>query len=421
MNRTVSFSLVALLLLILSSCATNYYQVVTVKPISDIRKEGDRLVYEDQNCRIEYNFWCQGGDPGFSVFNKTDKDLFIHKDRCFYVFNGYANNYFKGREYTEGASRSLSSSIGTSLSSIASTFVGGSLSAIFGNGAASLSATDGTAVEGKVMVKDKATKGVSSSVMIPEEQIAIIPPHATKVFGEYDIFNKIYTSCDLKENPSKNEEATIHFTQNNSPINFSNVISYSFDKSGEELTHIDHKFYIESFSNHPESRFIKNEKVEAGCPGKSKKVTVSMLPYAAPERFWNPIGKRSNTIFGASLSGGIGFDAQTPYNATITAGVALKERRFYIGLGAAVYDEPTINVSGFALQGTWNIMSSKFTPVVDLKLFGGEGFGAALGAGVKYRFTEKFGLSLMAEGAYLTGSGEDVFAPYVNLGLSYGF
>ena len=128
MNRLVSILSALASLLMLASCATSYYQVATVEPASSLTRSDNALVYEDSNCRIEYNFWSQGGNPGFKVTNKTDQDLFIHKDRRFYIFNDYAQNYFKGREYTTATSRSIAKSIGVSFDALF-----GSLASIIAN------------------------------------------------------------------------------------------------------------------------------------------------------------------------------------------------------------------------------------------------------------------------------------------------
>lgn len=209
--------------------------------------------------------------------------------------------------------------------------------------------------------------------------------------------------------------------------------------------------YIASFSNYPDSRLTK-EGIEVVGSTKNKKDVV--LSCTAPDRFWNLIGRREYVNFATSLSGGVGpGELEVAYNGTLTAGISFMERGLYIGLGYAGYkgSGPTdsycteeiirdehgrkigtsasctlyysnlASADGLALQGTWNIMSTKLTPVLDLKLIAGNGLGAVLGAGVKYRFTKKFGLALMAEGAYLSSNSYAAFAPYVNLGLSYGF
>ena len=49
----------------------------------DISIKDDRLVYEDANCKISYNFWCEGGYSGFEFHNKTDQMIKIDLSECF--------------------------------------------------------------------------------------------------------------------------------------------------------------------------------------------------------------------------------------------------------------------------------------------------------------------------------------------------
>lgn len=100
-------------------------------------------------------------------------------------------------------------------------------------------------------------------------------------------------------------------------------------------------------------------------------------------------------------------------NATgsLTAGVSLFDRRLYVGLGFTKLDNDPIRP---ALQTTWNVLPSRFTPFVDLKA---SPTAASLGGGVKYRFFDRLGLFVMAEGLLCRSR----VSPGLALGLSYGF
>ena len=415
MNRLVSILSALASLLMLASCATSYYQVATVEPINSLTRSDNALVYEDTNCRIEYNFWSEGGNPGFKVTNKTDKDLFIHKDRCFYIFNDYAQNYFKGREYTTATSRSIAKSIGFSFN------------AIFGN-LASIIANQG--VEGQAATTKGEKVSQSYELMTPEEQIAVIPPKSYKTFEEYNIFDKIYKSCGLKETPWGKQEATETFNQQTTPIRFSNAISYSMGRVDNELVRINNDFYVSAFSNYPRSSFLKEKSEKVGCPGKERHERITYIPYAAPNKFWNPYqAKGPGLHFAASMLGGYSFSGG--YVTDLTMGVSFARQKVYLGLGVGYYpfqteyrdyfrgletSKTSESLAGVLHLGV-NILSSKFTPVADLKVFVGEpSFGVMLGGGAKYRFTDNIGLYLI--GSYLYAGKSD---GAISLGLSYGF
>ena len=56
---------------VLSSCTHDYYQIFTVTPLDAVKKNSvdNYLVYEDDICKVTYNFWGQGGWRGFAVYN----------------------------------------------------------------------------------------------------------------------------------------------------------------------------------------------------------------------------------------------------------------------------------------------------------------------------------------------------------------
>ena len=97
----VYFVLVMLLAALLSSCASTYYQVYETRPLPGTQVErGDGvLVYEDENCRVLYDFWTDGGNAGFAIYNKTGENLYVDKSESFFVKNGTAKNYYEGKSY----------------------------------------------------------------------------------------------------------------------------------------------------------------------------------------------------------------------------------------------------------------------------------------------------------------------------------
>lgn len=349
--------------------------------------------------------------------NKTDQDLFIHKDRCFYIFNDYAQNYFKGREYTTATSRSIAKSIGVSFDALF-----GSLASIIAN----------QGVEGQVAATSGDKVKQSYELMTPEEQTAVIPPKSYKTFEEYSILDKIYKSCNLKETPWGKQEATETFDQSTTPIRFSNAISYSMGRADNELVRVNNDFYVSAFSNYTRSSFLREKSEKIGCPGKERRERITYIPYAAPNKFWNPYQTKGPRLhFAASMLGGYAFSGG--YVTDLSGGLTFASQKVYVGLGVGYYpfqtqtDEYRYHVYGIrtetseSLAGVLhlgvNILSSKFTPVADLKLFVGEpSFGVMLGGGAKYRFTDNIGLYLI--GSYLYAGKSD---GAISLGLSYGF
>ena len=75
---------------VLTSCSpTIYYQIYQTKPVEEnIAVNDNGVVFEDDNCVISYNFWKEGGDFGFKIYNKNSENIYLHMDECFFVKNG---------------------------------------------------------------------------------------------------------------------------------------------------------------------------------------------------------------------------------------------------------------------------------------------------------------------------------------------
>src|SRR5690554_3085656 len=97
-----------LIILMLSSCSPiHYYQLFEAKPIGNIPAE-NKIVFEDENCRVTYNLWDNRGDMGFSIYNKTDSYLTLNLSKSFLVINGAVYDYYLNRTYTASSSRGVS-------------------------------------------------------------------------------------------------------------------------------------------------------------------------------------------------------------------------------------------------------------------------------------------------------------------------
>ena len=103
--------------LLLTSCATtsNFYQVCKTTPEKDIKLIDNFLIYEDDNCKVLYNLWENGGNIGFTFLNKTTTNIYLNLEECFFVINGNANNYYKNRVYSYTTNTGLGQSFAKSI------------------------------------------------------------------------------------------------------------------------------------------------------------------------------------------------------------------------------------------------------------------------------------------------------------------
>ena len=239
-----------LIILLLSSCSSYfYYQVIKTTPVSnDIKVSSTGLVYEDTNCVITYNLWSEGGNIGFKFYNKTDNDIYINLEKCFFVKNGEAYNYFKNRTYTTSSSVGSTQSVGISASK-----------SMTGFNYLDLIQTNSKSVNESVANLETSGTAVSYG----EFKVICIPSKTYKYIKEYKILESTYRDCDLIRYPEHNEINSFIFTIENSPVVCSNQIEYKVGLNSSAIN-IENKFFISEVTNYPEDEIIqKND--EAYC------------------------------------------------------------------------------------------------------------------------------------------------------------
>jgi len=242
--KTNIFLLTAIVAVLLTSCkSVSYYQVYKAVPTDKLTNTGNRLVYEDDNCKVSYNFWGQGGNIGFSFYNKTDRNIYLNLDESFFILNGIAHNYYKNRVFTDSKSSGTTSSLAASISK--------SVTGI--NFWTSLPTSK--RVEATSSVGSVASSGYS--VSYNEEKIICIPSKTLKIIAEYNINESLYRDCDLLLYPyaTKRQTQAKEFSRTESPFVFSNRIAYAVGQSGY-LIRFENEFYISEISNYPEKMLI---------------------------------------------------------------------------------------------------------------------------------------------------------------------
>ena len=85
----------------LASCKSTYYQVYDCGYDNSMKLQDNSLVFENEDCKVLYNLWSEGGVVRFAIYNKTNKDIFVNMSQTFFTKNGLANEYYQGRTYTE--------------------------------------------------------------------------------------------------------------------------------------------------------------------------------------------------------------------------------------------------------------------------------------------------------------------------------
>lgn len=240
MNKKYLFF--AILVVVLStSCSKPFYQIYKASASDKVVLKDKLLVYEDDNCKVLYNFWAEGGNIGFIFYNKTERNIYINLKESFFVLNGEAHNYYKNRVFV--ASKNLESSVFSGL--IASKSITGlNYSDLIQTNNMSSSKSSGV----------KTSSGFSTSYT--EEEIVIVPSKASKTISEYAINDMLFRDCYLYRYPTKNQIINKTFTKSDSPFVFSNRIQYRMDPE-EKATLIENEFYIQKITNYPENEILE--------------------------------------------------------------------------------------------------------------------------------------------------------------------
>lgn len=258
MKKSLLIIAAAALVLSVGCSKKTYYQVYQTAPVKEgsVEQKGGKLVSETQGGEVMYNFFAEEGDAGFWFTNTTDSVVYIDLAECFFVLNGNANDYYQARGWTTTKSSTITVS--------------------------------------KKEKKDKKnkesenTEGTSTSEMkasqVAERQVVIVPPHATKYISEFRIVSKERELCGVKDTPKKSKPEGLSFTTDNTPVTFSNFITYKIGSKGKRH-HVNDLFYVSEIINVNGEAMFESVREKDAC-GKESGEKVTKLRYATPDRYY---------------------------------------------------------------------------------------------------------------------------------------
>ncbi|MBU2651398.1 MAG: hypothetical protein KKA81_10730 [Bacteroidetes bacterium] len=273
-----NYVLTTLSILVLSSCSTtNYYQVYKAKSVENYPIQDDHIVFENDHCRVFYDFWGENGDFSFRVYNKTDEDLYIEMGKSFCVNNGIAYDYYKERVVTYSRSSGVSSAASAS-----------GAKSVSGINYYDLLQTNIISLSASTAILTNAGYSVSYG----EEKVICIPSGTSKVITEYNINTTLIRSCDLLRFPRKNFES-LTYSPENSPIIFSNRIVYKIGSMDESFD-FENEFYVSEITNYPETQVIMRRYKEY-C-GQKSIYTAMFYVNPSPDKFFIKYTKSNDTL-----------------------------------------------------------------------------------------------------------------------------
>ncbi|MCX6235838.1 MAG: hypothetical protein NT175_14170 [Bacteroidetes bacterium] len=267
--KTKNLIFLAFITTMLSSCVSTYFfQVYKATPTDKITLKENLLIYEDDNCKVSYNLWDEGGNIGFSFFNKTDENIYLNLEESFFILNGASYNYYKNRIYTYTKGAGISTSGGATASK-----------SVTGINYLNLFQTNSVSATNSVGVM--ASSGYS--VSFNEEKIVCIPSMTSKVIAEYSINQSLYRDCDLFKYPAKKQISTKSFTISDSPLVFSNRVVYTVGQSGNPVR-FENEYYISEITNYPQSEMFESA-YDVYC-GEKNSVLTYYFKNVSPDKFY---------------------------------------------------------------------------------------------------------------------------------------
>lgn len=199
-------------LLVLSSC-TKYVQMVTVK--SDFIEQDSLLRYSNDTFEIVYNLFEKNGLLAFSIYNKSNKPLYIDWKRSALIQGEQRRVYWKNT----------------------STFY---------------SVTEGNSIR---WLRDYSTSNHNSfGVISTPEQIAFIPPKTAVSMARFTLGNTIWKKGLEEEVEYRNTSVlskfkSKEFDNDSSPAAFRNFLTLSLDHSFKTEFYIDHSFWVSKITH----------------------------------------------------------------------------------------------------------------------------------------------------------------------------
>jgi len=267
--KTRTFFLSAFLPIFLTSCMSpSYFQVYKTEPTDKSILKDNSLIYEDDNCKVFYDFWADNGNIGFRFFNKTDKTLYLNLEDSYFILNGLAHNYYQNRIFTNSKSTGATSVNGF-----------GASKSVTGINYFDLLQTNKLLTSSSIGVS--ASEGYS--VSYTEEKIVSIPSNTSKVISEYSINSTLYRDCDLYKYPTKNQIKTKSFTKSTSPLIFSNRLVYKIENDLIPIKFVN-EFFVTEITNYAEAD-ITERKYEEYCDQKDD-ITSLFFKDVSPNKFY---------------------------------------------------------------------------------------------------------------------------------------
>jgi hypothetical protein len=248
-----------LFLIVFQSCTTvKVYQVLKTK--SD--NLNSDYTFENEDIKCSYDLWYNAGGPpaAFSLYNKSDKPLFIDWGRSTFILGGFTYDYYDEATVTK------SSSVGKS---------------------------------NNTLYRNATTTGIQSSYTASEtykqKRIQYVPP-GTSVYKRLNSKAiDMIDNCEIDMANFKGEKE-YNFEKSNTPFSFRNHVTYAFTETIDEPKVVDNDFWVNQVLLMKEKEFLGDTKKVEYCDGTASGSFTYTYPHKDKKSFY--FSKSSNTKIG---------------------------------------------------------------------------------------------------------------------------
>jgi len=243
--------------LLLTSCVGSQFVQVYDLEYLGMKTINDYPAFSNDECDVTYAFlWADGGDVSFVIKNKTDKDMYLHMSKSFFIRNGVAYDYYLDSEYTNTVATGLGATLSASESLYGTVYDNSN----FYPGSAS-----------KVAAADYKLS-TSKSMSVREPEFICIPANSMKVVQGFNISDYVFKDCDNKGfNRPLKKSVTLNYTKEDTPLTLRNRLAYAFSKSTDDVKIIDNEFYVSSVTNYADEENVTYNTIKLkGCESDDK-------------------------------------------------------------------------------------------------------------------------------------------------------
>jgi len=277
-NLKLSTILVAAILF-LSSC-NQFIQLIETESVGKdvVTKEG---VCQNEDLRISYDMWSEDGITYFSIYNKTDKPMYIDWKRSVFIFNDWKYDYWVEKSTTE--SYVVPSGYGNNVT--------------FERKTSTVVAERYTFVPPHTNVSVPMTYTIMSGFTTSTSTTASGKTTITVAQGlKYEDKTLKKVSIPASSGKGTTKAYVKEYSKDNSPARFRNFLTYSFDEKFVNEKFIQNEFYVSKKTEMTKKNFDgpykkANIAVKVGGVKTKNKVKIYQSPYRAGTSWYNTIIK----------------------------------------------------------------------------------------------------------------------------------